>query len=61
MEDIALNQFNRLKTSTISMEKFNPCLSNENDQEDITTEAHICIIFQLLLSKGLIAPLLATM
>ena len=61
MEVFALDNFNKLKPSTIPMEKSQYHLSDERDQDDITTTTHICILLQLIISKGFIASFSTTM
>ena len=43
------------------MEKFHCNLSDEIDQDDRTTATHLRTLLQLILTEGMIAPLLITM
>ena len=61
IEGVALEKFNKLKQSTIPMANFHSNLSDESDQDASTTETHLCIIIQFLLTKWMIYPLLTTM
>ena len=61
MEVVALDHFNKFKPSTIPMENFHSNVSDESDQDASTTETHLCIIIQFLLTNWMISPLLTTM
>ena len=49
MEGIALDNFYKLKPSTIPMTQFHSNLSDESDQYSSTTATNIRILIQLLL------------
>ena len=49
MEGVAIDYFNKLKSSNIPMEKFCSHLSEKNDQYNSNTTTNICIIIQFLL------------
>ena len=51
MEGVALYKFNKLKPPTIPMAQFYSSLSNNSDQYSSTTETHLCIIIQFILTK----------
>ena len=61
MEVFALDNFNKLKPSTIPMEKSHFHLPDGSDQDTSTSATYICIILQLLIKKGSMASLLTTM
>ena len=61
MEGVALDHFNILKPSTIPMAQFHSRLSDEIDQDAITTVTYLCIILKFILTKKRISPLLTTM
>ena len=60
MEGVALDHSNKLKPSTIPMTQFNSSLSDESDQDAITTATHLCIIIQFILTNKTIYPYLTT-
>ena len=60
MEGVALDHSNKLKPSTIPMTQFHSSLSDESDQDAITTATHLCIIIQFILTKVMITSLLTT-
>ena len=44
MEGIALDHFKKLMPSTIPMAQFHSHIYQESEQDDITTDTHLCII-----------------
>ena len=60
MEGVALEDFNKLKPSTISMAQFHSHLSDGSYQDTNTTATYLHIILHLLLSKWFIASFLTT-
>ena len=50
-----------IKPSMVPMAHFNSHLSDENDQDDITTATSLCIIICFLIYEGLINLFLETM
>ena len=53
MEGVALEHYNILKLSIISMTQFYSRLSDESDQYSITTATHLRILLQFILTKKL--------
>ena len=51
MEGVALEQFNKFKTSSTPMKQFNSHLYEESDQDSSITVTHLNIIIQFLLTK----------
>ena len=60
-EGVVLDQFNKLKPSTIPMAQFFSRLYDEIDQLASTTSTHISIIIQFILTKEMIHRLFTTM
>ena len=60
MEGVVLEHCYKFKPSTINMAHFNSCLSDKIDQHVMTTDTHISIILQLIISKGFVASFLKT-
>ena len=60
MEVVTLENFNKLKPSTIPIAKFYSYLSDEIYQDAITNATHVCILLQYLLTKQIIYPFLTT-
>ena len=61
MEGVVLDQFNKMKPSTITVEQLNLHLYYESYQDDSTTVTYLCIILKFILQKKRISPLLTTM
>ena len=57
MEGVALNKFNKLKTSNITMAQCNPHLSDKSNQDASTTATNLHILFQFILTKKYISIL----
>ena len=60
-ESVALDNFKKFKSSMTTMAQFHYHLSDESDQNAITTATHIGIIPRSIFSKEFIASLLKTM
>ena len=60
MEVVALEHFNKLKPSTITMSQSHSNLSDGSDHNASTTAAHICILLQFLLKNQMTSPYLIT-
>ena len=61
MEGVALENFNKFKSSTIPLAQFYSHLYDESDKDSITNARYFLILIQLLRSKGFIASFLTTL
>ena len=52
MEGVALDNFNKLKPSTIPMAQFHSHLSDEDDQDARTTATYLLILIQFIITKN---------
>ena len=61
MEGFALDHFNNLKPSTITMAQCHSHLSDKSYQDASTTTTYLCILLQFLLAKKMISTFLTIM
>ena len=61
MEVFAIENFNKLKPSSIPMEQFYSHLSDYSDQDTSTNETNLRIILQFIITNQMIATYMTTM